>query len=217
MKLSSINFANSFKGRTISYNSNNGENGLRGFPYFHKNSSVEKTLGSHHSNPKNIVYFADPLEPITDKIKDKVDFVVYDNEPSYPTLENVRRNYLENNRTNYRTQFEEIRDYYYRREMGGFAKVDEAKYQQWQASECIGLYDKAGDLRYKKEKAEDVIQELKSDRANIEAGITNTKQELEQQKELLKGVIKGFGRKGSFHQRRRASPLPIIGVCTAIG
>ena len=183
MRISSIN-VQSFRGREEYYPSTGGEEGLKRLSGYYPASSVEKTLGKDHSFPKNKVYFADPMEKVTQRIKDNVDFVVYDNEPSYPTLDEVRRNYLENNRTNYRKQFEDIREYYYRRQMGGHAKIDEAQYQQWQAAKCTGLYDKAGDMRYKKEKAEDELKNFKSEKSHLQSGIQNTNKELEAQKEL---------------------------------
>lgn len=173
-----------FRGREVPYSSVNGEEGLKKLKGYYKNSSVEKTLGKDHSYPKNKAYFADPMEPITQNLKDRVDFVVYDNEPSYPKIEDVKKNYLETNRTDYRKQFEEVREYYYRREMGRFDDVNKSKYQQWQAAECTGLYDKAGDLRYKKETAEDEVNLLKAERAELQKGIESTQKELKTQKLL---------------------------------
>ena len=72
--------------------------------------------------------------------------------------------------------------------MGGFANVDEAKYQQWQAAKCTGLYDKAGDLRYKKETTEDEVKALKAERTELQKGIESTQKELKTQKELNKSI-----------------------------
>lgn len=146
----------SFSGRYVTIR--NGSD-LGVLPEWHKNSSVETTLGAYHDEPKNKVYFASPMEPIGDNIKENVDKVIYDNEPSYPDVnKEVSRNYFGNERKDYKKDFEEVREYYYRREMGGFANVDEAKYQQWQAAECSRLYDKGGHLRYVKEKSEDIVK-----------------------------------------------------------
>ncbi len=187
MKISPINRA-VFKGWEINFPSQNGEERLKTVAGFYKNSSIEKTLGSHHSQIRNRVYFASPMEFVPDRIKDRVDFVVYDNEPSYPEIEDVRKNYLENNRTDYRKQFEEVREYYYRREMGGHADVNEAKYQQWQAAECTRIYDRAGDLRFKKESAEDEIKAFHSEKKSLQAGIASTIKELEAQKEMSQSI-----------------------------
>ena len=183
MKISPIN-STTFTGREIYYLSTNGEEGLKKVKGYYQNSSVEKTLGKDHSYPKNKAYFADPMEFVRQDIKDRVDFVVYDNEPSYPKIEDVKKNYLENNRTDYRKQFEDIREYYYRREMGGFDDINKAKYQQWQAAECTGIYDKAGDLRYKKEITEDEVKALKAERTELQTGIESTQKELKSQKLL---------------------------------
>ena len=149
----------SFKGVTESGKYNDWT--LRNSSNWHKNSSVDRTLGSYHANPTYKAYFADPMEKVSDFIKENVDYVVYDNEPSYPDVnKEVSQNYFGTQRKNYKEDFEEIRQYYYRREMGGHADKAEAQYQQWQAAECVRLYDKAGDLRYKKETTEDEIKAL---------------------------------------------------------
>lgn len=189
MKLMPINNVN-FTGREVPYASKLGESGLKSMQGFYKDSSVETTLGAYHSQPKNKAYFADPMEYVPNDIKERVDFVVYDNEPGYPKTEDIKKNYLEHNRTNYREQFENIREYYYRREMGRYANVNEAKYQQWQAAQCTALYDKAGHLRYQKESAEDEIEKLVSEKNYIKQGIENTKQELKLQESLNKNLEK---------------------------
>ena len=189
MKLLPIS-ATIFKGREIYYSSIDGEEGLKKNSGFYPNSTIEKTLGKDHSFVKNKAYFADPMEFVPQSIKDRVDFVVYDNEASYPAIEDVKKNYLENNRTNYREKFEDVRTYFYRREMGGFANIEEAKNEQRKAAECTGFYDRAGDLRYKKETTEDEVKALKSERAELQAGLDSTKKELEAQKEMNKSIEK---------------------------
>ena len=179
-----------FTGKEVPYNTSAGTSGIKNMPDFYPNSSIEKTLGSHHSYRKDKVYFAAPMEFISDDIKERVDFVVYDNEPSYPTIDEVKRNYLGTNRTDYRKHFENVREYYYRREMGGFASSNEAKYQQWQSAVCTGLYDKAGDLRYRKETAEDEVKALRAEKAAINAGIESTNKEIAAQLKLKQGLKK---------------------------
>ncbi len=166
--IKSINNSNnkqtSFKGVFANYYS---LGSLQNNDYWHKNSSLDKTLGSYHANPTYKAYYADPMENVPDYIKEQVDYIVYDNEPKYPDVnEEVSRNYFGTQRKNYKEDFEEIRKYYYRREMGGHADKAEAQYQQWQAAECVRLYDKAGDLRYKKETAEDEVKALEKEIAN---------------------------------------------------
>ena len=174
----------SFYGKEINYAYKLGPAGLKTHPDFHRFSSIEETINAFHTGVKNKVYFADPMENVPGTLKEKVDFVVYDNEPSYPALEDIKKNYLEHNRTNYREYFEDIRNYYYRREMGGHANIEEAKENQRKAAAFTRLYDDAGDLRYKKESTEDRIKALLKEKENIKAGIENTEQEIKIQKEL---------------------------------
>ena len=141
-------------------------------------------------NKTSQAYFADPLEPISDAIKEKADYIVYDNEPAYPEINEVSKNYFGTQRKNYRDDFEEVRQYYYRREMGGFADKADAKYQQWQAAECTRMYDNAGDLRYKKETAEDEVKNLSTKKEKILSGISNTEQELRAQQDLKVNIDK---------------------------
>lgn len=174
-----------FKGQ---YAYGGSEEALKYNNLWHKASSVEKTLDSYHVDRKNLAYFADPMEPISDTIKEKADYIVYDNEPAYPEIDEVSKNYFGTQRKNYRDDFEEVRQYYYRREMGGFADKADAKYQQWQAAECTRMYDNAGDLRYKKETAEDEVKNLSNKKTKILAGISNTEQEMKAQQELKTNI-----------------------------
>lgn len=173
MKVSPIN--PSFRGQYV-YNYN--ESTLKSHPQWQKNSSVEDTLGSYHSRKTNMAYFADPMEPISDKIKEKADFIVYDNEPAYPDIDEVSTNYFGTLRKNFRETFEEVRNYFYRREMGGFANVEEAKEKQREAAECTRMYDAAGDLRYKKETTEDEIRNLEAQKAGLTKSLATTEKEL---------------------------------------
>ena len=95
MKISPISSTLSkpnFKGQ-FAYNYN--ESTLKNNKLWQKNSSVEQTLGAYHVNKTSQAYFADPMEPISDAIKEKVDYVVYDNEPAYPEIDEVSKNYSE--------------------------------------------------------------------------------------------------------------------------
>lgn len=174
----------SFKGQ---YEPANAEN-LKESKLWHKNSSIDKTLNSYHSDVKGMAYYAAPMEYVPDSIKENVDFVVYDNEPSYPDLKEFEENYLGNKRKNLREDIEEIREYYYRREMGGHANVDEAKYQQWQAAECQGYYDKAGDARYRKELLEDEIDILHKNVETKNSQLVNNKAKLNSERQLKKSI-----------------------------
>ncbi len=191
MKISPINSNSAqpnFNGKYVSIR-HGGD--LTQLPEWHKNSYAETTLGAYHADQKNRVYFADPMEPISDNIKENADKIIYDNEPSYPDVnKEVSRNYFGAERKNYKNDFEEVRQYYYRREMGGFASVEEAKYQQWQAAECARLYDKGGHYRYVKEAAEDEIKLLENDKAQMLKGLTTAEQELINIKNSSKSVEK---------------------------
>ncbi len=165
----------SFKGRFV-YNYN--ESTLKSNKLWHKNSSVEDTIGSYHSNRTQQAYFADPMERVPDRIKEQADFIVYDNEPAYPHPDEVKENYLGTLRRNFREAFEEVRLYFYRREMGGHADINEAKAKQTEAAELIGFYDRAGDLRYKKETAEDEVAALQTKKSGYEASLKKAEQDL---------------------------------------
>ena len=183
LPISSTIFAgHEVKSKTLSY-----EN-IKKMPEYYPSSSIETTIGRNHKIPKEKVYFASPMEPISEEFKRNVDYIVYDNEPKYPDLEDIRKNYLEHNRTNYRDKFEEIRNYFYRREMGGFANAEEAKEEQRKAANCTGFYDRAGDLRYKKETTEDEIVELNKTKENMQKGIISTENEIKAQQELKSKV-----------------------------
>ena len=149
-----------FQGVTTDYKVNLGKGDLKNNSYCHKNSSVEDIIGAYHSNYTGKAYFAEPMEHVGDAIKDKVDFVVYDNEPKYPALNDVKENYLGRLRKDFKKDFEEVREYFYRREKGGFANVEEAKAKQREAAELTGFYDRAGDARYRKETLEDEVDVL---------------------------------------------------------
>ncbi len=171
------------------------------------NSTVERTLDSFHSKPTGVVYYADPLEGISDKLREQVDYVVYDNEPKYPKVNGeVSENYFGKQRVDYGEKFADIRDYYYRLEMvdtkeaekykrnilagidteNSKEKLDyyndriaKSKYQQWQAAECINLYKKGNGLRSQKEGLEDSIQYIQNE-------IKMNEEELPKRKAMLK-------------------------------
>ena len=178
MKVSPINYSTkntAFSGHYVkTYNPLT----LEQTDYWHKNSTVEKTLDSYHTNQSNYAYFAEPLEPVSDLIKERVDYVVYDNEPAYPDIDEVSTNYFGRLRKNFKEMFEEVRLYFYRREMGGFANVEEAKDKQREAAECTRMYDAAGDLRYQKERAEDVVQERQEEKIRLTRYLADTTNEL---------------------------------------
>ena len=85
-------------------------------PLSHANSSIEKT---HNAYTTNRVYFADPEEYVSEQTKHDHDYIVYDNQPKYPRLEEVRENYFNINRNakNYGQNFKTLAEYYYRLEL----------------------------------------------------------------------------------------------------
>ena len=175
--------------------------------YAYPNSTVEKTLDTFHSKPTGAVYYADPLESISDKLREQVDYVVYDNEPEYPKVNGeVSENYFGTKRINYGKKYGEIRDYYYRLEMADAREAEKykrnilagidvenskekmdyyndriakSKYQQWQAAECINIYEKGNSLRAKKESLEDSIRYFENE-------IQRNEEELPKKKAALK-------------------------------
>lgn len=172
----------SFQGVTTDYQTPKGKGDLKNNSNWHKNSSIEEAVGAYHKNYTGKAYFASPMEHVSDIIKDRVDYVVYDNEPKYPAIEEVKNNYLGNLRKNLRDDFEEVREYYYRREMGGSADVNEAKYKQWEAAELTGFYDRAGNARYRKENLEDKIETINKDINKKEEEISLLQQKIQEKK-----------------------------------
>ncbi len=80
------------------------------------NSSIERTNNNYTTNR---VYFADPEEVVSEQTKHDHDFIVYDNQPKYPRLEEVKENYFNENRNanNYGQNFKTLAEYYYRLEL----------------------------------------------------------------------------------------------------
>ena len=177
------------------------------------NSSVERTLDTFHSKPTGVVYYADPLEGISDKLREQVDYVVYDNEPKYPDVNGeVSENYFGTKRVDYGKKFAEIRDYYYRLEMADSREAEKykrnilagidvdkskekmdyyndriakSKYQQWQAAECINLYTKGNYLRMHKERMEDTVQAFENDIKWYQSELPKKKALLKESREQL--------------------------------
>ncbi len=145
------------------------------------NPSVEKTLGSFHTKSTGQVYFANPKEIVNDYLRSKHDYIVYDNEPSYPDVnKEVSRNYFGTERKNYGQDYQEIYEYYKRLENADWKtldeikhdnnmpfdtkrekaayyehRIDESKYQEDQAKTCKRIYEEGNGLRTEKEYLED--------------------------------------------------------------
>lgn len=88
---------------------------------FYPNSSIEEIRNlvlSQKNTPYTVnIYVADPQEGITKEIRAKNDYIVYDNEPKFPSLGELRCKYLSNERedeTNYHQFCETIFRYHER-------------------------------------------------------------------------------------------------------
>jgi len=98
-----------------------------GYPTTHLNAALqtgrryEKTLGSYHTDQKYKIYYADPLEKVSETIKDNVDYVFYDDEPIFPSIEKEvsKRYFFERQpfQTDYADMMDKYRAYFYRMEM----------------------------------------------------------------------------------------------------
>ncbi len=93
---------------------------------YYPNSSIENTAKYRTGYETKRVYFADPEEVVPDQTKKDFDYIVYDNRPVYPRLEDVKKNYFgydyipsyywdcNDSAINYGEYFETIADYYQR-------------------------------------------------------------------------------------------------------
>ena len=93
---------------------------------YYPNSSIENTAKYRTGYETKRVYFADPEEVVPDQTKKDFDYIVYDNRPVYPKLEDVKKNYFgydyipsyywdcNDSAINYGEYFETIADYYQR-------------------------------------------------------------------------------------------------------
>lgn len=161
-------------------------------PLFYPDSTVEKTLDTVHHTKTGKIYFADPMEPINDEIKNSVDYVVYDNEPSYPDIKkDLENEYIGKKSTkNNRQQFVNINKYFARREKGGWSDNEYAKYQQWQSAECIKIYDKAKTLISERDSLQNTIKYEQSKFKDAQNSISLTRDFLESSLERLENAKK---------------------------
>ena len=132
----------SFKGRTINVDARYSMVGTSGKIYYSKpyshesseqigeildrnteafpNTSIQekKRVNPDSQNPLCImkVYIADPQEGISKEIKENHDFILYDNEPKFPLLDNLRRKYTDTygDHTDYHQYCKTIFDYHER-------------------------------------------------------------------------------------------------------
>lgn len=73
---------------------------------FDKNRTFEKTDNKYDTT----IYVADPNETVSDAIRKEHGYIVYDNEPEFPTLEQLRAKYTSRT-ANPHDYFKDLRDY----------------------------------------------------------------------------------------------------------
>jgi len=176
-------------------------------------ATVEKTLNTYHGGQTREIYYADPKEEIPISLKERVDYVVYDNEPPYPKAEGeISENYFGKVRHDFSKDFDEVRDYYYRWEMAEAKKADVfrrniladydvdhskqeydklknniniAKYQQWQAERCKEIYNEGIGLRHIKETAENDVVRIERSISDLKRDVATEKSNIEFYSKLL--------------------------------
>ena len=211
---SSTNFSKpAFKGYTI-----------EGYGYSHghlhaaENSGrrIEKTLGGFHNNITGKIYYTDPLEKVNDNLREMVDYVVYDDEPKFPDINNeVSKLYFgtDGDQWEIKKRFKDSKDYFYRLEMADSktvgeyeqkvwnnidkensrrnaeyfkAHVNDAKYNQETIANCEAILQESDGLRYKKNRLAYEIGNIKDSIKHSEADIPRAEMELNHRTEIDK-------------------------------
>ena len=131
---------------------------IRNSSSFYPNSSIENTAKYRTGYKTDRVYFADPEEVVPAGTKKDFDYIVYDNRPVYPKLEDVRSNYFDfdyipsyyweykDSARDYGQYFKTIAEYYYRLEAADRRELEKL---QKEKADLEGKYQKA--LQYKQE------------------------------------------------------------------
>ena len=175
---------------------------------------IEKTLGSFHNNITGNVYYADPLEQVSDQVRETVDYVVYDKEPPFPDIEkNVSRHYFEGRGyfNNTESDFNKFREYFYRLEMADSktvgeyerkawsninpqesreksayfqAHVRDAKYNQETAANCLNIFRESQGLRDEKDAIDGRVKSSQGVLDFYNKEVPLAAKELENRKEL---------------------------------
>lgn len=211
---SSTNFSKpAFKGYTI-----------EGYGYSHghlhaaENSGrrIEKTLGGFHNDITGKIYYTDPLEKVNDNLREMVDYVVYDDEPKFPDINNeVSKLYFgtDGDQWEIKKRFKDSKDYFYRLEMADSktvgeyeqkvwnnidkensrrnaeyfkAHVNDAKYNQETIANCEAILQESDGLRYKKDRLAYEIGNIKDSIKHSEADIPRAEMELNHRTEIDK-------------------------------
>ena len=177
---------------------------------------VERTIGSFHTEPTNVIYYASPLEDVPDRTRTEVDYVVYDLEPKLPKVEGeVSENYFGTTRINYGKEYKKVQDYFFRLEMETQGKVDDirrrmyagiavdngqnllneyngliqyCKEMQKNIQEARNIYHSADWQRGTKEHFENLIDNDKRALVNAAQHLDYVEQKLESDKQLKKEI-----------------------------
>lgn len=128
----------------------------RTYPY----ASVEETIGNLHNNRTYQIYIADPKEVVDKAIKVSHDYVIYDNEPSFP---DVKEKYFTPQYGDLDKEFQYVLEYFKRVENTAVQSQDEksAKFKQELAQTCKRILNESSDLRVEEEELKSKIQQKK--------------------------------------------------------
>ena len=182
----------------------------------HTGRRMEKTLDSFHKNITGKIYYADPLEKVNDNLREMVDYVVYDDEPKFPDINNeVSKLYFgtDGDKWEIQKRFKDSKDYFYRLEMADSktvgeyeqkawndfdrensrrnaeyfkAHVNDAKYNQETIANCEAILQESDGLRYKKDRLAYEIGNIKDSIKHSEADIPRAEMELNHRTEIDK-------------------------------
>ena len=204
----------SFKGYTVHDYNPYGEPVIHSSAAKQTGRPIEKTLGSFHNNITGNVYYADPLEQVSDQVRETVDYVVYDKEPPFPDIDkNVSRHYFEGRGyfNNTESDFNKFREYFYRLEMADSktvgeyerkawsninpqesreksayfqAHVRDAKYNQETAANCLNIFRESQGLRDEKDAIDGRVKSSQGVLEFYNKEVPLAAKELENRKEL---------------------------------
>lgn len=100
----------------------------------------EKTVGNYHKdNGDRIkIYYADPLEYITDEIREKADYIFYDDEPAFPDIERQASklyffppNDYDYSKYKFLEELDKFKSYFYRLEQADRKTVGKYEQMAW--------------------------------------------------------------------------------------
>ena len=218
MKISQIrnctnNSQSVFKGYIVKDNTYYNEPTTHSKAAYATGRPVERTLGSFHLDRTGKIYYADPLEKISDGIREQVDYVVYDNEPRVPDINReVSKLYFEPSsgaeEAKYLKQLNDAREYFYRLEMADSKTVGHYEKQVWsnvdkENSRAKADYFKAhvNDAKYNQETlavSENILNEssdLRYQKDSLHSEIQNIKETMKQKNEKLSADIEELHRR----------------------